>query len=52
MDKVLGVVRAILTAGAGYLVGKGLIDQGTADQIVGALIVIGTALWSWKSKAA
>ncbi|MCA3634255.1 MAG: hypothetical protein INF18_00870 [Methylobacterium sp.] len=50
MDKALGVVRALLAAGAGYLVGKGYLDQGTADQVVGALIIIGTAAWSVISK--
>lgn len=52
MDKILGVVRAVLAAGAGYFVGKGYIDQGTADQIVGALVLIGTSIWSVKSKPA
>lgn len=50
MDKILGVARAILAAGAGYLVGKGYIDQGVADQLVGAVIVFGTAVWSVFSK--
>lgn len=42
-----GIVRAFLAAGAGYLIGKGLIDQGTADQIVGALVTISVAGWSF-----
>lgn len=50
MDKILGVARAVLAAGAGYLVGKGYIDQGMADQLVGAVLLISTAIWSVVSK--
>lgn len=48
--QVAGVARAILAAVGGYLVGQGLIDQGTAEQVGGALSVIAAAGWSWWSK--
>ena len=50
MDKVMGVARAVLAAGAGWRVGQGYIDQGMADQVVAAVIIIGTAIWSVVSK--
>jgi len=50
MDMFLGVVRAVLAAAGGWAVGKGYVDQETANQIGGALIVLGTAGWSVLSK--
>lgn len=47
--KILGIVRHILTAGGGYLVGQGLIDESQAIEIVGALMTIAGLVWSWKS---
>ncbi len=49
-----GIVRTILVSAGGFLVGKGWIDTGTLDQVVGALIVLGGAVWSvlQKKKAA
>jgi hypothetical protein len=50
-DMIWGIVRAILAAGSGYLVGMGLIDQAMATEIVGAIGVIFTAAWSvWAKK--
>jgi hypothetical protein len=51
-EAVGGIVRAILAAGAGYLAGKGFIDAGMADQLVGAGVLIVTAIWSVLSKKA
>lgn len=51
METVLGIVRALLAAGAGYLVGKGVIDSGTANELTGAGIVIFTAIWSALAKS-
>lgn len=45
-DQINGVVRAILTAIGGYLVGKGLLDQTTATELVGAVLTIAGAVWS------
>ncbi len=52
MDKISGVIRAVLAAGAGYLVGKGYFDQAQADQIVSAVLFLGTTVWSIGSKKA
>lgn len=50
-EMVWGVVRAILAAGGGYIVGMGLVDQDTANQIIGALGVLFAAGWSiWAKK--
>jgi hypothetical protein len=49
-DQVGGVIRAILAAIAGYAAGKGLINAGMADQLVGAGVTIGVAIWSVFSK--
>ena len=44
--QIFGVVRTFLAFGAGYLVSSGLFDQGMADQLVAALMVILTGVWS------
>lgn len=48
MDKTVvgGIARTVLVGAGGFLVGKGWIDAATLDQVVGALIVIGGAVWS------
>ena len=45
-DQVMGVVRAILAAVGGLLVQKGYIDAVTLTAVIGALITLGSALWS------
>lgn len=45
-DQITGILRAILTAVGGYLVGKGIVDQATATSLIGAAVTIGGALWS------
>lgn len=52
MDKneVYGVVRTVLAAVGGILVGKGYIDSETAVAIAGAIATIAAAVWSVKSK--
>ena len=50
-EMVWGIARAVLAAGSGYLVGMGLIDQAMATEIIGAIGVIFTAVWSvWSKK--
>ena len=41
-----GVVRALLSALGGYLVGKGIVDANTATQITGAVATLAVAAWS------
>lgn len=49
-----GIVRTVLAAGAGALVAKGYGDIETWNTVIGALIVLGTGVWSvvQKKKAA
>jgi len=49
-EQVSGILRAVLAAVAGYVAGKGLITAGVADQLVGAGVTIGVAIWSVVSK--
>lgn len=48
-DQLGGVVRALLTTGAGILVAKGYIDNSLAQQIVGALVTLIVSAWSWNT---
>lgn len=51
-DMVWGVVRAVLAAASGYVVGTGVVDNATMNDIIGALGVIFAAGWSiWAKKA-
>lgn len=50
MDMILGLVRHILTAAGGVLVAKGVIDEGTLTQVVGAVITLGGVIWSVLAK--
>jgi len=49
-DRVLGVVRHILTAGGGWLTAKGYVDGEGLEQLVGAIITIAGTVWSILSK--
>lgn len=52
-DMIWGIVRAVLAAGGGYLVGTGLADQAMVNETIGALGIIFTAVWSvWAKKSA
>lgn len=47
---VAGVVRALIAAGGGYLIGLGILDEETVAAIAGAAATIVTAIWSVYSK--
>ena len=49
-DEVGGIVRALISALGGYLVGKGLVDSATATTVGGAAATIIVAAWSVWSK--
>jgi hypothetical protein len=49
-EQVLGVVRHVLTFAGGILVAKGLIDESTSTEVVGALTTLIGAVWSVFSK--
>lgn len=42
----LPIIRHTLTTAAGALVAKGLVDASMTDQVVGALMTLGTVGWS------
>jgi|GEM_PF-2682715 len=42
----LGVLRHVASAAGGVLVARGLIDEGTANELVGAVMVIVPIVWS------
>lgn len=42
---VLSVLRHVLTFAGGYLVTKGLIDEGTLNELVGGIITVGGIVW-------
>ena len=43
-----GVLRALLAFGAGFIPAT-FMDAGTTATVVGALVTLGVALWSWKT---
>ena len=45
-DQVGGIVRALVSAAGGYLVGQGLIDAETMLTLAGAVTTIAVAVWS------
>ena len=51
-DQFAGLVRAIVAALGGYLVGKGLVDAETVATLAGVAATAGAAIWSylWKKK--
>lgn len=49
-EALAGIVRAVLAALGGYLVGKGVIDNETANNLAGAAVVIVTGVWSVLNK--
>jgi hypothetical protein len=51
MDKILGIIRHILTFAGGYLAGQGLIDEGQIEVVVGAIITIIGVIWSALQKS-
>jgi hypothetical protein len=46
-DQIGGLIRTLLSFGAGILISKGYVDTGTAGTVVSALVTIGVAVWSW-----
>lgn len=42
---VLSVVRHILTFAGGYLVTKGIVDEGTLNELIGGIITVGGIVW-------
>lgn len=49
-QEISGIVRALVSALGGYLVGQGLVDSETAMTIGGAVTTLVVAFWSIYSK--
>jgi hypothetical protein len=49
-EQIAGIVRALVAAVGGYLVGKGLADAETVAAVAGAAATIAAAVWSVLSK--
>jgi hypothetical protein len=49
-DQFSGVVRHVLTIAAGVLIQRGVLDESSAEAIVGGVIAIIGVAWSWRSK--
>ena len=49
-SQLFGIVRAVVAALGGYLVGQGMLDDSTAQQLAGAVATIAAAVWSVVSK--
>ena len=49
-DQFAGIVRAIVAAVGGYLVGKGFADAETVASLAGVAATVGAAVWSVYSK--
>lgn len=45
-QRMLGLVRHLLTFGGGYLVAKGWLDEGQMAEVIGGVITIVGAVWS------
>jgi hypothetical protein len=45
-DQILGIVRHGLTFVGGILIAKGLISEGTSQEIIGMVITLTGAVWS------
>lgn len=49
-DQLLGVIRHTLTFFGGIAMAKGIIDEGTASEIVGGLMSLAGVVWSFLEK--
>lgn len=45
-EKVLGIVRHVLTFVGGILIMKGIVDESTANEIIGGVITLAGTIWS------
>ena len=49
-EKVLGIIRHVITFAGGILVTKGLIEESMVQELGGSIITLVGALWSVLSK--
>lgn len=51
-DMITGIVRHVLTAGGGFVVGKGWLDAASFEALAGALVTLAGVGWSVYEKKA
>ena len=51
-EELAGLLRHLLTIGAGYVVGAGVLDQAEAEAAIGALMALAGIGWSLMAKKA
>lgn len=52
-EQVAGFIRHVLTFGGGFVIAKGWIDEATLTAIIGGVVTIAGAVWSyWIKKPA
>ena len=49
-EQILGIARHVLTFFGGILIMKGVIDESTANEIIGGVITLAGTIWSVISK--
>lgn len=49
-EQIMGFVRHGLTVGGGVMIAKGVMDEGTMSEIVGALMTLIGFVWSYWAK--
>jgi len=49
-EQALGVIRHILTFGSGLIVANGVLDDATAQTIIGSVMALIGAIWSISAK--
>ena len=53
LEQFGGIIRALLAAAGGYLVGQGILDAATMTTITGALATLAVTGWSiWTNRPA
>ena len=50
MDKILGIIRHVLTLGGGIIIAQGLAEESLVTEIIGGLIAAIGGVWSILSK--
>lgn len=49
-EKVLGIVRHVLTFAGGILIAKGFIEESVAQEVIGAAMTLVGSVWSIVAK--
>lgn len=49
-EQISSILRHILTFGGGFIVAKGWLSDATVQQLIGAIITVGGAIWAVYNK--